>query len=253
MAETAFNDPFGELSGLVNRAWDYATARGEPPSLWVAGTTLGLALILVVPGPVRRRGVNYLDTLVHEWGHAVVGALFGHAVSGVRLHSDASGRTMRRYVSNSFAWIGSQVSSWSGYAAPAVMGTLTAWLTSTGRAITALWIVATLALSLLLLARTVFTAALVLATHGVLVALLLVDVPDVQAWCSALIAWCLVLSAARGAWLVTLSPTGSDAENLRDETGIPARFWGVSWITLTAVGAWMTVVYLFDLAIWPKA
>ncbi|QFG69953.1 M50 family metallopeptidase [Ornithinimicrobium pratense] len=216
--------------------WARASAT-QPPLPWEGSLLLGLVALLVTWSPLGHRVVRHLVTLVHEAGHAAVAALVGRRLSGIRLHSDTSGVTVSRGRPRGPGMVATML---AGYPAPALVGLAGAFLLGAGYAAGVLWALVLTCALVLLLVRNLYGLWVVLVL-GVSVALLSWTAPAAALSGTAyLMVWTLLLAAPRA--VVDLHRErrgrrgGSDADQLRRLTGVPASVWtAVFW--LVTVGA----------------
>lgn len=216
--------------------WARATTP-QPPLSWQVGVLLGLLALLVTWSPVGYRLTRHLVTLVHEAGHALVAALVGRRLTGIRLHSDTSGVTVTRGRPRGPGMIATVL---AGYPAPAVVGLAGAFLLGAGYAAGLLWTLVLTCALVLLLVRNLYGLWVVLVL-GVGVAVLSWTAPTVVLSAAAyLVVWALLLAAPRA--VVDLHRErrvrsgASDADQLRRLTGLPAWLWTAAFWAVT-VGA----------------
>lgn len=216
--------------------WDRATA-SQPPLSWEASLLLGLAALLVTWSPLGYRLVRHLVTLVHEAGHAAVAMLVGRRLSGIRLHSDTSGVTVTRGRPRGPGMVATVL---AGYPAPALLGLAGAFLLGAGYAAAVLWTLVLTCAVVLLLVRNLYGLWVVLVL-GVGVAVLSWTAPaEVLSGSAYLVVWALLLAAPRA--VVDLHREhrarrrGSDADQLRRLTGLPASLW-TAFFWVVTVGA----------------
>lgn len=211
--------------------WDRATAT-QPPLSWEASLLLGLLALLVTWSPQGYRVVRHLVTLVHEAGHAAVAALVGRQLHGIRLHSDTSGVTVSRGRPRGPGMVATLLAD---YPAPALVGLAGAFLLGAGYAAAVLWALVLTCAVILLLVRNLYGLWVVLVL-GVGVAVLSWTAPaEVLSGSAYLVVWALLLAAPRA--VVDLHRErrarrgGSDADQLRRLTGLPAWLWtAVFWV-----------------------
>jgi hypothetical protein len=217
---------------VLAELWDRATTT-QPPLSWEVGLLLGLAAAVVTWSPAGYRLVRHLVTLVHEAGHAAVATLVGRRLSGIRLHSDTSGVTVTRGRPRGPGMVATVL---AGYPAPALVGLAGAWLLGGGYAAGVLWALVLTCALVLLLVRNLYGLWVVLVL-GVGVAVLSWTAPAaVLSGAAYLVVWALLLAAPRA--VVDLHRQrrgGSDADQLRWLTGLPAPLWtAVFWAVCVA-------------------
>lgn len=187
--------------------------------------------------PAGYRLVRHLVTLVHEAGHALVAALVGRRLTGIRLHSDTSGVTVSRGRPRGPGMVATVL---AGYPAPALVGLAGAYLLGAGYAAGLLWALVLTCALMLVLIRNLYGLWVVLAT-GASVALLSWSVTGRMLSAAAyLVVWSLLLAAPRS--VVELQRQrrrrggqGSDADQLAALTGLPALVWIVLFWLVCAV------------------
>lgn len=210
--------------------WARATTT-QPPLPWEVSLVLGVVALVVTWSPVGYRLVRHLVTLVHEAGHALVAALVGRRLTGIRLHSDTSGVTVSRGRTSGPGMVATVL---AGYPAPALVGLGGALLLGRGYAAGLLWALVLTCALMLLLVRNLYGLWVVLVT-GVAVATLSWAAPgEVVSGAAYLVVWGLLLAAPRS--VVELQRErrrsggrrgGSDADQLARLTGVPAVVWVV--------------------------
>src|SRR5699024_1767929 len=127
---------YSAISGLVlEELWQRATTVQPPlPQSWVLA--VGIAALLVTWTPFGYRIVRHLATVLHEAGHALVAALVGRKLRGIRVHADISGLTVSKGRPTGPGMVATLL---AGYPAPAVVGLAGAWLISHGYAAGTMW------------------------------------------------------------------------------------------------------------------
>lgn len=216
----------------------------QPPLTWQVSLVLGVVALLVTWSPIGYAVVRHLVTLVHEAGHAVVAALVGRRLSGIRLHSDTSGLTVSRGRPDGPGMVAMLA---AGYPAPALVGLGGALVLGQGYAAALLWGLVLLCACLLLLVRNLYGLWVVLVTGVLVGGLSWVATPEVLSGAAYLVVWALLLAAPRS--VVELQrqrwrrrERTSDPDLLARVTGVPATLWvGLFWLVCAAalaVGAW---------------
>ena len=214
--------------------WTRATTT-QPPLAWEVSLVLGVIALLVTWSPVGYRLVRHLVTLLHEAGHALVAALVGRRLTGIRLHSDTSGVTVSRGRPRGPGMVATVL---AGYPAPAVVGLGGALLLGQGYAAGLLWALVLLCALMLLLVRNLYGLWVVLVTGVAVMALSWTAPGEVVSGTAYLVVWVLLLAAPRS--VVELQRergrqggrrSGSDADQLARLTGVPAVVWVVAfWV-----------------------
>lgn len=216
--------------------WDRATAT-QPPLSWQVSLLLGVLALILTWSPAGYRLVRHLVTLVHEAGHALVAALVGRRLTGIRLHSDTSGVTVSRGRPRGPGMVATVL---AGYPAPAVVGLCGALLLGQGYAAGLLWALVLTCALMLVLIRNLYGLWVVLVTGAGVAALSWTAPGQVLSGAAYLVVWALLLAAPRS--VVELQRgrrgrrgRGSDADQLARLTGLPAVVWvAVFWLACAA-------------------
>jgi hypothetical protein len=176
-------------------------------------------------------------TFIHEAGHALVALLTGGAVSGIRIHLDASGETF------SLGGIPLLIAS-AGYLASTVYGASLLALCRDGRHAKAVLTVTAAGI----LGLTIFYARGTLSlTTGIVLAfglvLLAAALPERAAhfFLSFLAIQCCLnalFDLRTLFWISASSNTPSDAFNMERMTGVPAVFWALLWLAGSLAVLW---------------
>lgn len=134
--------------GWLNELWGQMISTQEKPLPWMLMLAWALSILLVF-SPLWRISRNAI-TVVHEGGHALMAILWGRRISGIKLHSDTSGVT----ISRGKPWgLGVIFVAASGYTAPAILGLGIQFLSSEGRTVLGLAILAVMLLGIFLSIR----------------------------------------------------------------------------------------------------
>lgn len=221
---------------VLQRIWDEVLGTQPPPGVLAVWGSAAVALLLVgLPGvwSVTRHVV----TIAHEGAHGVAALLSGRRLSGIRLHSDASGLTVSRGRSTGPGMV---LTSVAGYPGPALIGLGAAFLLSQRHALAVLWL-AVLLLGLLLVQIRNFYGLYAVLVAGVGVfAVSWWGSDEVQSLAAYTGTWFLLLAAPRTVLELqserrrTRART-SDADQLARLTGVPGLFW-VGFFLLVALG-----------------
>jgi hypothetical protein len=206
------------------------------PSTPLVLATGACALVAVVVDGIWRWSRNVV-TIVHEGGHAMVAVLTGRRLTGIRLHSDASGLTLS--VGRPYG-LGMVLTAAAGYLSPSLVGLAGVVLLAVEQVTIMLWAAAFVLLMMLLVVRNLYGALALLLSGGVVVAMSLRASPDVQAAFGYLVTWFLLLGAVRP--VVELQRQrrrrpglNTDADQLAGLTMFPAIVWvGIFGLTALA-------------------
>ncbi len=225
---------------LLRELWDRALTTQPPPDPLVP---VLVAVVLVV---FAWSLVRTVVTLCHEAGHAVVATMTGRELTGIRLHSDASGLTLSRGRAHGPGMVAMLA---AGYPAASFVGLGAAALAGAGYAAGLLWLFVLLLALMLVKIRNLY-GALVVLSGGIGVALVSwYAAPQVLSGLALALAWTLLLAGPRPVWQFLTQPrlrasSHSDAAQLARLTGVPAVVWGLLWLVVTlgalALGVWWT-------------
>jgi hypothetical protein len=206
------------------------------PEIVLIGVITAAVVIAQATWPL----VEHFDAMAHEGMHAAVGSLSGHRVTNLVLNQDATGGTDLEPKSGP----GYLLAGVAGYLGPSAFGLFAARLIQYRHTIAVLW-VAMLFLVLLLIRLKPSFGRFTVPLALILIVLVLKHTSQIAEIRAAYaITWFLLLTAVRTVWQHATSGGASDAEKLRDRTGLPMDVWHVLWLcgTLTAlvIGAhWM--------------
>lgn len=237
------------LPAAVADVWDRVVAdvaaRSPAPAASVLVGTAVAALVLVLWRPAWRRA-GHIVTIAHEGGHAVTAVACGRRLSGIRLHSDASGLTVSRGRPRGPGMVATFA---AGYPAPTVIGLVATVLLSRGYALAALWAAVLLLALLLVRIRNVFGLYVVAAAAAIVVAVSWWANPEAKIALAHLGTWFLLFGAPRAVVeLHRIRRRGrgreSDADQLARLTGIPGGLWVALFAAATVGGAALGVLLL---------
>ncbi|MBK9696020.1 MAG: M50 family metallopeptidase [Propionibacteriaceae bacterium] len=219
------------------RRWWQTAAVPAPSEVLVVGA-VALALVVLAWRPVRM-----LATLVHEAGHAVLGALTGRTLQGIRVHADTSGVTLSRGRPRGPGMV---LTLLAGYPAPSLAGLAAAVLIGHGRSVLVIWLFALGAAVMLVRMRNLVGALVALAV-GVGLALLAWYTPTRWLpWFATGLAWLLLLAGARTVLEACAHPggPGSDEAQLAGLTHFPRWWWLGGWLLVAAGAVWLAASWL---------
>lgn len=132
----------------INFLWNQMISVQERPLPWMLMLSWAISILLVFT-PLWNLSRNAV-TVVHEGGHALMALLWGRRISGIKLHSDTSGVTISR---GNPKGLGVIFVAASGYTAPALLGLGIQYLSSEGRTVLGLAILALMLLGIFLSIR----------------------------------------------------------------------------------------------------
>jgi hypothetical protein len=205
-----------------------------------AASAVGLVSLAAVAIDMGWRVIRHGTVMAHEGAHAIFGSLLSRNVSGIALHSDATGGTTM----NSGGCLGGIVVGFAGYVGPSLFGLGAAWLIHIGQSVTVLWLALLLLFVLLVMLRWSYGILTVLLA-GVLVYVVgrytSAEARMVGAYA---IAWLLLLSGVRR--VLEVGAGSKDGVNLSQLTHLPRFLWFLLWLAATlgavVVGGKMLVV-----------
>ncbi|SFB28884.1 Peptidase M50B-like [Cohnella sp. OV330] len=175
-----------------------------------------------------------LDTMMHEFSHALTALLLSGQVLGIELHSDHSGVTYTRLASS---WSSLPVSM-SGYIGASLFSLLLFALhRRQAQRLGLALIVAVAALMLILFVHGGFGMAW-LAVFIALTGTMLFLGPKIRSFYYLLLAFLTLEESALGPISLALTALGSpssagDATNLANATGVPAVFWALLFVLVS--------------------
>ena len=204
---------------------------------------LVLGTVVVTVGPAWRAS-QWPCTVAHELGHAYVGRVLGRAVTGIRLQPDTSGVTH----SAGGRGVGLVLMLGAGYTAPPLVGAWATWCALHGWAGAGVLVLAFLLLLGFPLARNVF--AFVVMGVAALVFGWVAWRASVPVMTGVLQATGVYLGVAGVRSVSNLAVLhhhsvgeGSDASQLSQSTGVPARVWVVVFgVVAVAAAGWQVLV-----------
>lgn len=203
---------------------------------WTLVAVLALGFVAATWWPAWRV-LRLVVTLVHELGHALVGVACGRRFTGFVLRSDMSGHAV---TVGPASGAGVVATTWAGYPAPGIVGTLLVGLATAG------WAAPTLALLLVGLLTTLTRVRSALT--GLVVVAVLTACAALWWWRDdALQQQVLVgvgLLLLVGAWRHLATMLGgieprSDPGSLARTTGVPAVLWVASFALVLAGATWL--------------
>ncbi len=230
--------------------WQWVISRWESTAVPPITVTYGLAAITFVLGLTRHTWpwMRYVATTVHELGHAGIAVLTGRRVSGMEIRGQSAGATFTRGKPGGVSAFLVRI---AGYMAPCVVGTALGWAALAGHSGAALLILGftyLVALILVLISlnlrgilvvglQTVGLAALAWFNNATLISTVMTAVALFLVFAGAQCAWELGKDHRRG------TGAGSDADQLRHQTHLPAMLW-VGWFLTVGAGGIVTALAL---------
>lgn len=186
---------------------------------------IALALVLI---PFLWRIVRLGVTLVHELGHAMTGVLVGRTFTGFVLRADMSGHAITKGKSRGAGLV---LTTWAGYPAPALVGTLLIWAGTRGWSAPVLTAVLVVLLLSWIRVRSLLTAVATLAVTAGAGALWWWREDQLQLQVFAVVGLVLLIGAWRhlGAVWAGRDP-GSDPAALARLTPVPRFLWLCSYV-----------------------
>lgn len=212
----------------------------------ILAVALGFGLVAT---PQTWRFVTHAITLVHELGHALVGLLTGAQVASIKINPDSSGVTNSAHPLKTLLLTRTLTAFW-GYPFPVTFAGILLLTSEKFEAQWAWWAVLALGVVCLVFIRNLF---------GLLVTTLWLGVSGVILWQNLDPQWmqsslwlliaCLFFGGVRDLLNLTKlyvkrTDEGSDIQNLRQVTHIPAVVWlGLMWV-VSVVGVPYLAWYL---------
>ncbi|WP_328617671.1 M50 family metallopeptidase [Amycolatopsis sp. NBC_00355] len=218
-------------------------------------TALVAAMVVVtsfaVPADGRRSVVyraNFLGTLFHEGGHALVSILTGGGVGRVAIDSPESGGTWHRTPPG----LAAVLTSAAGYAMPPLAGLGAAGLLHRGLVPAVLTLTLAAMVFLLLFTRDLLTFVVVVAVGAIVFGALRWAPLWLKNGVAYAEAWLLLTSELGGLRALVLNRIRhgfggqeDDAAMLARSTGIPALVWIAAWLALIAWAVWRAIPLLW--------
>lgn len=230
--------------------WQWVLSRWESAAVPPIAVTYCVAVITFVLCLTRRTwpAMRYVATTVHELGHAGAAFLTGRRVSGMEIRGQSAGATFTR---GKTGGVGAFLVRIAGYLAPCVVGTALVWAALAGYSGAALLLLGftyLVALILVLVSmnlrgilvvglQTVALAALAWFNNATLTSTVMIAVALFLVFAGTKCAWELGRDHRRG------NGSGSDADQLRHQTHLPAMLW-VGWFLTVGVAGIVTALAL---------
>ncbi|WP_326959757.1 M50 family metallopeptidase [Amycolatopsis sp. NBC_01286] len=227
-----------------------------PPGPELVGITALVAAAVVVtafavPADGRRSvfyRANFLGTLFHEGGHALVSILTGGGVLRVAIDSPESGGTWSREPSA----LAAILTIAAGYAMPPLAGLGAAALLHRGLVPAVLTLTLAAMVFLLLFTRDVLTFVVVVAVGAIVFGALRWAPPWLKNGVAYAEAWLLLTSEIGGLRAIVsnrfqdgFGGQEDDAAMLARSTGIPGFVWIAAWFALITWAVWRAVPLLW--------
>ncbi|MFC7457344.1 M50 family metallopeptidase [Brachybacterium sp. GCM10030267] len=224
-----------DLQNLAGEIWERVAPGTAPEPGWWIMLSLAAALAAVVLPSVWRLA-RLAVTIVHELGHAAIGILVGRRFTGFVVSADMSGHAVtvgpRR-------GLGRLASTWAGYPAPAILGTLLIQIALHGWARTALFAAFVVLVLSLVFTRSGHTLLAVLATAA--------GVGAAWWWGGAALNALITLAAGAflliGAWrhlgaVMSSGGRSDDPAQLAQLSPLPAWLWNLTFVLVLAAATW---------------
>lgn len=239
-------DSFLHVANLwLHTIWIASTTRLPP--LDAAGSVLCalIALAAVLVGPIWHVSRNAI-TIVHEGGHALVAVLTGRRLGSIRLHADTSGITVSAGRDHGF---GLMLTTFAGYAAPALWGLGCAALAAHGYATATLWLLVALLSLMLIRIRNSYGVAAIAAALALTISISWWGPVTLRTYSGYVLAWFLSFGAIRPLFELCRQRSAhraddSDADLLAQSTGVPAALWMLLWLALDCGTLWLAARWL---------
>jgi hypothetical protein len=234
------------MAGVTELWRRIAQWMAEPQHLAVLASA-GLAFLVVANRPLWRL-CRTVITIAHEGGHALVALAARRRLAGIRLHPDTSGVMVS---SGPGRGAGVVLTLLAGYPTPSLLGLGGAALVAAGDTRAALWVAGALLVATLVAVRNPYGVLAVLVTTALIVAVGWYLPVAGQAAFVAGLAWFLLLGGLRAAHELRTArharwPSGSDADQLAQLTGVPAGAWIALFVLVglatLGLGGWLMLL-----------
>jgi len=212
------------LETVLNRIGQTQIPLPPPIALFI-----GILVFIALLGPTLWKVTIYVNTVVHESAHALIGLGTGHKIHSVKINPNGGGSTDMEPKSG----LGYGVAAFVGYVGPGAAGLLAAWLISIGRIVAVLWLGGLLLAAMVLMVRNLFGGIVILACGALLYLILRYTTAGVETAVAYGLTWFLLLSAPKHALSVAKKPKNvADAKILAGMTFL----WPSAWCFLWLVG-----------------
>jgi hypothetical protein len=202
---------------------------------------IGVGALIAVTLDLTWALVVYGALMAHEGAHGVIGSVFFHRVTEVRLEANATGSTgvksARGMRGHAFYFV--------GYLGPSLFGLGAARLIEAGHIVAVVWLTIFLLGVVLMWVVNMWGRFTVLLVGGLVYAAGHHTPMRVQVIAAYVITWLLLLSGMRQAF--EHGAGAKDADILRRRTAIPRFIWALVWMAGTvgavAIGGSMLVLH----------
>lgn len=207
---------------------------------------LTVAVVLTVLLSVFKftRFFGYVETIIHEFGHAFIARIFGQKIAGLKLRYDTSGETLtlaKKY------GIGGVFTHISGYPAPVVVGMLGVMSVFHGREFYWLWMMVFAGVWMMFFIRNFFALIPVFVFLGILFIGVNTGEYGAMIVTVGMGAIMLVFGVKSLAVLWKTNPNAGDTAMLEHYTGKPRRMWLSIIIIYTFVLTMLVVLFSSNL------
>lgn len=213
----------------------------QVPLSGAEAAVIGVGALIAVTLDVTWAVVVYGTLMAHEGAHGVIGSVFFHRVTGVRLEGNATGATSVKSARGMRGHLFYSV----GYLGPSLFGLGAAKLIEAGHIVAVVWVTIFLLGVVLMWVVNIWGRFTVLLIGGLVYAAGHHTPVQDQVIAAYAIAWLLLLSGVRQAFEHGFG--AKDAQILRDRTAIPRFIWALAWMAGTvgavAVGGSMLVLH----------
>lgn len=210
---------------------------------WLSAVLVAGLMVFTRHGWIVAR---YGATLTHELGHTVFGMLTQAKISGIRLYADSSGGTHSNRVVRIFPF-GAIISSFFGYPAPVIFGSVFLSLLLLVSPVHALWAIIGAGVLTLLFIRNLF-GLLVTLTWVASSASVIFYLPEFMVWFSLWTAFLMLFGGFKDLWMlhnIYHENEGTDLHDLKYASHLPMAFWHwMMWI-VSIVVALMPLMLLY--------
>jgi hypothetical protein len=186
---------------------------------------IGAAAAAVVFFPAIWVASQYLNTLAHEGGHAVMGWAVGHKIRSVTMQRSGSGLTM----ASGSSGLGTFLFQFFGFLGPSAIGLGAAKLIQLGHIIAVLWLMMAALALLLVIARGWVAWAAIIGSGGLLYLTARHAPLGAKVALAYGITWFLLISGV-GSVVRDSRVAGGDPDLLRKTTHLPRGLWPPLWL-----------------------
>lgn len=188
-----------------------------------------VSVLALIKSPLKR-WANYIETMFHELGHAIIGILMGQKLKGFKLYSNTNGATIT--ITNKHG-LRTTLTQLSGYPAPIIFGVLGIISSYFNNEEVALWAMIIAASFMILFIRNAFGLIPLVMVIGLSLLGIYYSNQITQTFIILFISWLLLFRGTISiVQLWRFLPEGSDVHDLSIRVGFKERFWIIIIIIL---------------------